>query len=149
MVDYDKRLVEVDEILELLPQDDLSKIPEDIRQMIKDNKNKEYVWNYDKEKELKDQELNRDTIIILSYLNMEYLLNKEQKELMEKIYKINELKAEKIKEEKYKSEDLFKDKDNDSEINHQNNQLILYKENIFMKIIKKIKGLFNAINQKG
>ena len=53
MIDYDKRLVEVDEILDLLPQDDLSKIPEDIREMIKDNKNKEYEWKFDKEKELK------------------------------------------------------------------------------------------------
>ena len=147
MVDYDKRLVEVDEILELLPQDDLSKIPEDIRMLIKDNKNKEYVWNYDKEKELKDQDLNRDTIIILSYLNMEYLLNKEQKELMEKIYKLNELKAEKLKEEKYKSEDLFKDKDKEGN-NNQNNQMILYKESFFMKIIKKIKGVLSNIKQK-
>ena len=137
MVDYDKRLVEVDEILNRLPQDDLSKIPEDVRQMIKDNKNKEYTWNYDEEKELKDQDINRDTTIILSYLNMQYLLNKEQKELMGKIYKLNELKSEKLKEQ------------NDIENNNQNTQLILYKENIFIKMIKKIKGLFNTINQKG
>ena len=145
MIDYDKRLVEVDEILDLLPQDDLSKIPEDIREMIKDNKNKEYEWKFDKEKELKDQELNRDTIVILSYLNMKYLLNKEQKELMGKIYKLNEVKAEKIKEEKYKADDLFKD--NNIETDNQNTQMILYKENIFMKLFKRIKNLFKLKNQ--
>jgi len=64
--DYNKRLVEVDEVLNYLSDEDLLKIPEDIRQAIKENKDKEYVWKYDVTKELKDQKLNRDTIIILS-----------------------------------------------------------------------------------
>lgn len=145
MIDYDKRLVEVDEILGYLSEDDLLKIPEDIRQMIKDNKNKEYTWKYDESKELKDQDVNRDTIIILSYLNMEYLLNQEQKELMEKIHKLNEVKSEKLKEEKYKYDDLFINKENKKKNNNQNiqnTQMIEYKESIFARIIKKIKALF-------
>lgn len=146
MVDYDKRLVEVDEILGYLSEDDLLKIPEDIRQMIKYNKNKEYTWKYDESKELKDQDVNRDTIIILSYLNMEYLLNQEQKELMERIHKLNELKSEELKRERYKPEDLFNgDKVAIEEYTNQdvqNTQMIEYKENIFTIIIKKIKKFF-------
>ena len=71
MIDYNKRLVEVDEILKYLSNEDLVKIPEDVRQAIKDNKDKEYIWKYDISKELKDQGLCKDTIILLSYLNME------------------------------------------------------------------------------
>ena len=55
MVDYNKRLVEVDEILNYLSNEDLLKIPEDVRQAIKDNKDKEYIWKYDISKELKEQ----------------------------------------------------------------------------------------------
>ena len=146
MVDYDKRLVEVDEILGYLSEDDLSKIPEEIRQIIKEKKNKEYTWKYDESKELKDQDVNRDTIVILSYLNMEYLLNKKQKELMEKIHKLNELKSEELKRERYKPEDLFnRDKvsiEKNTNQDVQKTQMIEYKENIFTKIIKKIKSFF-------
>lgn len=81
MVDYNKRLVEVDEILNYLSEEDLLKIPEEVRNTIKENKDKEYVWKYDVSKELKEQNLSRDTIILLSYLNMEYLLNEEQKNI--------------------------------------------------------------------
>ena len=73
MVDYNKRLVEVDEILKYLSEEDLMKIPEDIRQLVKENKDKEYTWQYDETKSLKDQNVSRDTIAFLSYLNMEYL----------------------------------------------------------------------------
>ena len=74
MVDYNKRLVEVDEVLNHLYIEDLEKIPEEIRNFIKENKDKNYVWQYDETKTLSKQGLNRDTIASLSYLNMEYLL---------------------------------------------------------------------------
>ena len=94
MIDYNKRLVEVDEILKYLSNEDLVKIPEDVRQAIKDNKDKEYIWKYDISKELKDQGLCKDTIILLSYLNMEYLLNQEQKHFMKELNAFNEKKLE-------------------------------------------------------
>ena len=43
------------------------------------NKDKEYFWKYDEKKPLKEQDVSRDTIAFLSYLNMEYLLNEKQK----------------------------------------------------------------------
>ena len=67
MIDYNKRLVEVDEVLKYLSEEDLAKIPDDIRQLIKENKDKDYVWKYDETKPLKDQNLNRDTIAFLSF----------------------------------------------------------------------------------
>ena len=97
MIDYNKRLVEVDEILNYLSEEDLWKIPEKIRNNIKENKDKEYLWKYDETKPLKYQDVSRDTIVFLSYLNMEYLLNEEQKNLMKQIHEFNE---KKLKEEK-------------------------------------------------
>ena len=145
MVDYNKRLVEVDEVLNYLSDEDLEKIPEEIRNLIKENKDKDYVWQYDETKPLKEQGLNRDTIAFLSYLNMEYLLNEEQKKLMEQIHKYNEEKAEAEKQNKYSTQDLFKDnKEIKSQIteNTKNTQMIVVKENFFTRIINKIKSLF-------
>lgn len=148
MVDYNKRLVEVDEVLSCLSEEELLKIPEDIRQAIKGNKDKEYVWKYDVSKELKDQNLNRDTIIILSYLNIEYLLNNEQKQLMKEIHRLNELKAEEIKRKKYDTENLFKTKETeqkDLKEFEQGQALIEYKESFFTKVISKIKNFFERL----
>ena len=75
MVDYAKRLVEVDEILNYLPINDYNKIPVDIINVIEDNKDKNYEWHYDETKKLKEQNVPNETIAILSYINMEYLLD--------------------------------------------------------------------------
>ena len=149
MVDVSKRLVEVDEVLKYLNVDELKKIPEEIRQMIKANKDKDYVWEYDENKKLKNQNLSRDTFAFLSYLNMEYLLNEEQKQLMNQIHMENERKEEEIKSEKFKTEDLFKKNTNKIEIKTYQNDLeiVEYKETIFRRVINKIKKLF-GINSK-
>ena len=141
MIDYNKRLVEVDEILKYLSNEDLVKIPEDVRQAIKDNKDKEYIWKYDISKELKDQGLCKDTIILLSYLNMEYLLNQEQKQFMKELHAFNEKKLEEEKSKLYNPNDIFKNKKTE-ETSKEETSLITYKESLFTKIINKIKCFF-------
>lgn len=144
MVDYRKRLVEVDEILSYLSEEDYNKIPEDIKNFIKENKDSKYIWKYDETKELKDQDVDRETIVILSYINSEYLLSAEQKELMEQIYELNEQKAkEELKERqsKIKVEDLFNETQNDNkkEQREEKKEIVeVKKESFFRRIINKI-----------
>lgn len=141
MVD-EKCLVELDEVLRFLSAEDRNKIPEDIRNSIKQLKDKNYIWNYDSSKELKEQKLNRKTIAMLAYLNTEYLLNDEQKELMKKIHQNNEEKLEKNKQEKYNSNNIFKNHNVDKV---KEVSLIEVKEekwyrklfNFFRKVLKK------------
>lgn len=149
MVNVAKRLVEVDEVLKYLNADELKKIPEEIRQLIKANKDKNYVWKYDETQKLKNQNLSRDTFAFLSYLNMEYLLNEEQKKLMNQIHMENERKEEKIKLVKFKTEDLFKKNTNKIETKSYQNDLeiVEYKETIFRRVINKIRKFF-GINSK-
>ena len=115
-MEYTKCLVELDEILNYLSVENLAKIPLEIRNSIKEHKNKEYIWKYDKTKELKEQELDRKTIAMLSYLNMEYLLNEEQKEFMQNLHNLNEQKREKEKQEKYNPDNLFKNRKSECHI---------------------------------
>ena len=50
MIDYAKRLVEVDEVLSYLSEENLNKIPEEVRNIIKENKDKDYTWKFDETK---------------------------------------------------------------------------------------------------
>ena len=107
-MEYEKCLVELDEIFKYLKDEEKRNIPYEIRKAIKEKKDKHYHWNYDESKTLNEQNINRKTIAMLSYLNMEYLLNEKQKKLMEEIHKFNEKKIEKEKSKKYNPDSIFK-----------------------------------------
>lgn len=138
MIDYRKRLVEVDEVLKHMSKIDFEKIPENIRNIIKKIKDPDYIWVYDCNKGLCEQGLSRDTIIILSYLNMEYMLDDNQKQLMKEIHEFNEMKSLKV-EESQKLELKFEPQ------KEEMTALINTEEDLsfFAKVIKKIKSIFN------
>lgn len=106
----EKCLVELNEVLKRLDDDDLNKIPLEIIEAINSKKDKKYKWQYDDSKKLEEQDLNRKTIAMLSYLNMEYLLDNKQKAVMEELHRFNERKLERAKREKYDSEKMFDNK---------------------------------------
>ncbi len=110
MEEINKRLAEVDYILKKLDNKYINKIPQEVWDYITENKDKNYVFEYDNDKILSEQNLNIDTISILTYINMEYLLEeKERRELLE-LLKKDDMVAEQQKKEKYNPEDLFKNK---------------------------------------
>ena len=118
-------------------------------QLIKDNMDKEYTWVFDESKPLKEQNVSRDTIAFLSYINMEYLLNDKQKEYMQKLHEINE--QEKRKEEysndvKYDYSELFKRNNKTEDLGQitekEQTSLVVYEEGFFTKMINKIKSFF-------
>ena len=112
---YEKCLVELDEILKYLKDEDLIKIPYEIRKAIKEKKDKQYNWNYDESKDLNEQNINRRTIAILSYLYMEYMSNKEQRLLLEEWHRFNERISEEEKLKKYNPDNIFKENIKSSE----------------------------------
>ena len=108
MIDYKKRFVEVDEIIKYLPKKELSKIPKDLIDLIRKNKDSKYIWKYDSNKKLEEQNIHKDTIAILSYINTKYILEGNQKMLMKNLHDYNEMKSEKIKREKFNPKTIFK-----------------------------------------
>lgn len=143
MIDYNKRLVEVSEILNHLKKSDYDKIPKEVIDVIEKNKDKEYIWKYDETKDLKNQNVSKDTIAILSYINMQYLLNEEQRKFVQEIFNENQKKLENLKKDKYNSDNLFKDKQINLDTSKTSELSISkYKESIFTKIknwLKQIK----------
>lgn len=55
MEDLNKRLVEVEYILKKLDDEYLNKIPQEIWDYIEENKDKRYIFNYDENKTLVEQ----------------------------------------------------------------------------------------------
>ena len=102
-------------------------------------------YSYEKEFDRLKKEYNLKgqikTIAILSYLNMEYLLNDEQKELMRKIHKSNEEKLEKNKHEKYNYNNLFK-KANTENIKEEVALVEIKEEKWYKKVFTFLKRFF-------
>ena len=144
-----KSLTEVYEVIKRFSEYEYNKIPKETVDVIVKNKDNEYNWKYDDSKSLLEQNLSREAIAILSYINLEYLLSGEKRKLMEEIYKMNERKLEQKKSELYKTDELFKNRNivenEEAHIKENNVSLIEVKENIFTKFIKRIKSLLNVM----
>ena len=106
MEEINKRLTEVDYILKKLDNKYINKIPQDVWDYITENKDKNYVFKYDDDKTLAEQNLSIDTISILTYINMEYLLEEEAKRELLDLLKNDEITAEQKKRKKYNPDDL-------------------------------------------
>ena len=85
-MENEKCLVQLNETLKYLKEEDLNKIPLEIRKAINEEKDKQYKWDYDESKSLQEQNIDRKTIAMLSYLNMKYLLDEEQRKMMKEIH---------------------------------------------------------------
>ena len=136
--EFNKRLVEVDEVLNQISPKYVMQIPENIRKFIRENRDKEYMWKYDKTKDFKDQNINEDTLALLAYLNTEYMLNEEQRKVIKQIYYLNQQKSEREKEKKYNSNIQFKNKDKKVE-----NELVKYNDSLFKKLKEMIQKIFH------
>lgn len=139
MKEYNKKLVEVDEILKHLSQKNYNKIPEEIKVAIAENRDKEYKWTYDDTKKLKEQDVSDDTIAILSYINMEYLLDEEQKKFVESLHEQNEKKT--INNTNY-NVDIFNNKSNKTTNVCQELVVEKNKQNFWEKLNNFIRKLF-------
>lgn len=86
-----KRFTEVIEVLQYLSYEEYDKIPRDIIEYIMKHKDSNYAWKYDTSKELYEQNLPKETISILAYINIEFLVNDAQKKYLKKVYRLNDI----------------------------------------------------------
>ena len=142
MVDVNKRLVEVETILEKLDTNYKNKIPNELWEYIKRNKDKTYSFYYDETHSLINQKLNTDTVALLTYINMEYLLNENQKKDIKQILTNDEAISEQKKKEIYNPDNLFKNKATKIDTVENSVAMVKYKESLFAKIKNWFKRTF-------
>ena len=126
---------EIDEFLGLLSEEKRNEIPKKLRDFFKDNKDKEYHKNINKDIPIKDQNLLKETLAIIASLNLKYWCKDEnEKKRLKQIYAKNEKKYKEMLYEKYNPNELFKKKN----IEEKNMKIVKYRESFFKNIINKI-----------
>lgn len=133
---------EVNEIIKMMPKELADKIPIKFREMIEEERDKEYNPNI--QEPLEKCKLKNETIIILGLIYRDFLCSQEErKKLQEKDAKELEEVQKYIEEEnrkEYNPDDIFKNK---KQSNIENNSMIEIKEEKwYQKIFNIIKGLF-------
>lgn len=142
---YRKALTEIDVIFNRFENEIKNKIPNSFRNFVKEKKDENYKFEYDDSKELKDQNISKETKALLSIIYRNYFCSKEEKERLELEDQIELKRIEDEIREKYNPDNLFKNniqKEKIQEENKEELQLVEVKESIFKRIINKLKEIF-------
>ena len=139
---------ELYEILNLLDKDYKEKVPDKVRTFFEEERLKDYKPEIDTDTPLIDQNLKRETIVLLAILNLNYWCEtpEEKQEILDELSQ-NEKEKQDLLEE-YNPDNLFKKKPNDvveneDTINIQEVSLVEYKkQGLFKRILDKITRFF-------
>ena len=146
-----KAYAEVDEILSLMEDKYIEKVPQKLRDLFKEKRLDGYNPKIDVNIPLDEQNLQRKTFAILAMLNLNYWCEDEkEKERLIKIYTENDRKREEELREKYNPDNLFqnkninKDEQNENQEKSDTFKLVEYQkeESFFKKILRKIASFF-------
>ena len=133
-------------ILQELNEEEYSKIPPEVIQALKENRNEEYNYELDEDQELKYQPMLPETKAILFNIFRDYLSTPEQKEKIKKMQSEERAKLEIKKKEQYNTENMFKSntqQETQIEPVKETEALVkVKKENWLKKAVEKIKNLF-------
>lgn len=139
--EYKEAFSEILEILKYFDKKRIEKIPKEIIDFFDENKDSDYEITIDLNKPLEKQNIKRETKDILVSLYVEYLCPEEGKEEINRILNENYIKEQNNLRQEYSSEDIFKNRYESK--NEEHLELVQYNENVFTRILKKIKQLLN------
>lgn len=144
MSEYSKQVYsETYAVLQLLQEEFLNKIPNNLIEIIKSEKDKTYDVNINPNIPLEEQNLHPDTISLLAMLKVDYWCEdeKEKQELLD-IFNRNEEEEQKKLREQYNPDNIFKNKETDM---NSAGELIKYEETGIKRFLNK---LFSLISRK-
>ena len=136
-----KAYVEILEIINYMEPECVNKIPKGLIEFFERQKDKNYEYHFDEEKDFSEQKISEETGGLLAMLALNYIANEENKEKIKEILIKNEEEYQKELREKYNPDNLFKDKQNIEE-NEPKQLTIIEKEPWYKKILNKIKSIF-------
>ncbi len=143
MGNHNNAYTEVYAILQYLNEEEYNKIPPEIVDAIRLNRNVEYEYTLNNKLDLEKQEMLPETKAILFNLFRDYLATPEQKNKIIQMQNEERQKNELRKQQLYSS-NVFENrqKENVYNPNKETMQIVKYKENIFKRILDKIKKFF-------
>lgn len=149
MVKLCDRLSELYVLLNYIEPEDWIKIPDEVIFYIKENKNNEYVWEYDETKELEEQNLSKDTFSLLTFIMYRYIATDEERKEIELLLDENVNSYQSSKSQQLANE-INEEPNNNSNITETTEiqkdvnliKIEENKENFFNRVIAKIKQIF-------
>lgn len=147
--EYGQAAVEVLDILDNTNKKDLEKIPKSFIQFLVDNSPLDYEVNLDHSKKISEMNLNQKTQELLGYIYIKWWCDDEEKaKYVQEIRRLEQERQEKIRK-KYNPDNIFDSRKNNKIDNAEEKtnvsetfEIVKYKENIFTRIINKIKSFF-------
>lgn len=134
---------EVLEFVYLLDKEYISKIPKKLLNYFEANKDKSYTKNINPWEPIENQNLKKDTITLISLLNLKYWASEEEKEKLMNAYNENELKFQEDSRKKYNPDNIFKYTESvPIKSNNLPTEIKEEKQSFIFKIINIIKSLF-------
>lgn len=145
-IEYSNSLYQINEILKYISPNLKARIPKKIATYFESNKSEKYDWEIDKSLPLEKQDLLPTTKEILTVLYKDYLCDDIERVKLEKTLNNNEIKYQEELRKKYNPDNIFKDRQKDSNFTQAQTEDIAitpYKESFFSKIISKFKLFFH------
>lgn len=139
MNNYNNAFTEVYEILNCLDEEEVNKIPEEVRNVIEKNRNLDYNYEVNYDEDLSNQPMLTETKAILFNLFRDYLSTPEQKQKILKIQQEERIENEQNKQEKY-NKNIFEEKKETNKT--EKLEITEYKESFINKAWNYIKNLF-------
>ena len=152
-IQYANAYTEVLDILKYISKEDYEKIPKSKIKVFEENCNKNYNFTYDENKTLDEQNVSEITKVIIAILFRDYWATKEQRYII--IKKQQEIRNQKqkelmakfeqnknISEKDLKKVNVASDLDIDIDYARGTNLETYKEENIFKRIISKIREIF-------
>ncbi len=132
---------EVLEILKYISKEEFNKVPQDMLEMFKTNASDENQFIYNPNKTLQEQNVSEIARTIIAILFRDYWATENQRrKILDKQY----FDREKIREEMYSPDNIFKKQNIQNKENSTINEIAIveYKESIFTKIKNWFKRIF-------
>lgn len=134
---------ELYQVLMLLGNEYIDKLPKSLFNMIEEKRNMHYNPQYTENIPLNKQNIKKETISILALLHLNYWCeNEKEKYELNQILKNNEIMHQDELRKKYNGDNIFKKHGQENMIKNEVN-LVEYKESIFKRFINKIKNIFH------
>ena len=146
-IEYSNSLYQISEILKYIAPNLKSRIPKKIISYFENNKSKDFNWQIDKTVPLEEQDLLTTTKEILTVLYKDYMCDDIERVKLDKTLNENEIKYQNELREKYKSDNIFRNRQKNIEVTNQEAEnitsIVTYKESFLSKIISRIKLFFH------
>ena len=132
---------EVLAIIEYMDEEERNMIPEAKIRALREHANPDYIFNYNPEVSINDQDISNEAKALIVYLFEKYIATDEQKEVLTRQKQKAIAKDQENKKKKF-SVNVFENKF--SEPVSKEESLVVHTETIFQKIMRFIKSLLFA-----